>query len=414
MKAEIVAVGTELLMGETADTNSGWLASRFPQVGLELQYVTVVGDNLAQLTEVLGRAFQRSDFTFTCGGLGPTEDDLTRDAVAKVLGEEITTAPELLRWLEGVFRERRMEMPAANIKQAGIIPSATSLPNPMGTAPAWWVERGGHVIVTMPGPPRELQFMWEHQVEPRIRERVRGNIVLTRTFKTIGLSEAAVDEMVHHLYGSNSNPYLGIYAKPDGIYLRAIARAQGQRQAQEMLHPLEEGIQGALGRYIWGVDEDRPEEMVGRLLTERGLTLATIESCTGGLLAGTITDVPGSSRYFRGGIIAYSNDIKVAAGVDPTVIEKHGAVSQECAAAMAQAVCRHLGADCGLSVTGVAGPDSLEGVAPGNVFIGVAHPGGVEVLHQRYPPRRPLVKARAATMALLELVRVLKAGVGQK
>ena len=395
-------------MGETADTNSGWLASQLPALGVELRWITVVGDELERLTMALERALGRSDFTLTTGGLGPTEDDLTREGIAQVLGETITPEPDLLEELRTYFRERNMEMPARNMKQAGIIRSAHSLPNPLGTAPGWWVEKSGHVIIAMPGPPGELQHMWEHQVRPRIQQRAQGTVILSRTLKTIGLSEATVDEMVSHLHGGQ-NPYLGVYAKPDGIYLRVIARGASQEEASLLIHPIEENIRAVLGDYIWGADEETPQGRVGKLLTARGLSLATMESCTGGLLAGTVTEVVGSSAYFKGGIVLYTDSAQPISGVDAEVIETYGVASQQTAEAMARAAAQQLGADIGIGLTGVAEPPEPEGAPVGTVHIGIVHPQGNTVVHHLFPPRRELVKRRAVTMALLELCRVLSA-----
>ena len=408
MKAEVIAVGTELLMGETADTNSGWLAQRLLELGLELHAITVIGDDLDRLTDALERAWRRSDYVFTIGGLGPTEDDMTRDAVARMLGETMTTDPELVRWLEARFRRRgTAPMPLHNLRQAAIIPSAEGLPNPVGTAPGWWVEKDGTVLATMPGPPGEMMEMWNDQLTPRLQARVIGSIIRTRTFKTIGLSEAAVDEMVSHLYATDGLD-LGCYGKSDGIYLRAIAKATTEAAALTVLDGLERDVRQALGPHLWGLDEETPQQRAGQLLRERSYTLAVLESCTGGLVAGAITEVPGSSAYFKGGTVTYADDRKVAAGVDPKVIEEHGAVSHECAAAMAEAARRTHGTDCGIGVTGVAGPDDLEGNPPGLVYIGVSHPGGTTTSEYRFPARRALVRGRAVASALLALCQELQ------
>lgn len=407
MYAEIIASGTELVMGEIQDTNSSYLASHLPSVGLEARQITLVGDNLEHYAEVLERAWQRSPFTFTTGGLGPTKDDVTREAIARVFQEDIYTDKAHLESLKDYFKARGTEMPPPNIKQAWLIPSAMGIRNRMGTAPGWWAEKSGHVIVALPGPPRELQDMWEREIVPRLRERVKGNVVLTRTIKTIGLSEGAVDEMATPLLVMD-NPYVGVYAKPDGIHLRIIARAATQAQALSLIEPVEERLHTIFQGSIWGTDDETAEESMGTLLRQRGLTLATMESCTGGMLADLITNVPGSSHYFKGGIVSYTSELKVSSGVPAYLIEKHGAVSPQVAEAMAQAARERLEADCGIGITGVAGPEELEGKPPGTVYIGVAHPGGCESAYHRFPANnRSLVKRRAATMALLSLRRVL-------
>jgi nicotinamide-nucleotide amidase len=407
MYAEIIASGTELMMGEIQDTNSSFLASHLPSLGLEVRQVTLVADDLEHYTEVLERAWKRTPFTFTTGGLGPTQDDVSREAIARVFQEQVHVDDQLLETLKTRFRQRGTDMPAHNIKQAWLIPSAVGLTNHSGTAPGWWAEKNGHVIIALPGPPRELYDMWEREVSPRLRNRVHGSVVMTKTIKTLGLSEAAVDEMAFSLLKSQ-NPYVGIYARPDGIYLRVIARGANRDEASGLLRPVEEELRSVFGANIWGIDDETPEEIVGALLRHRGLTLATMESCTGGMLADTITNVHGSSDYFKGGVVSYTNELKIASGVPAELIEQHGAVSGQVAEAMAAAARLRLGANFGIGITGVSGPDELEGKPPGTVYIGLAHIGGCESSNQRFPANnRGLVKRRAVTTALLALQRIL-------
>jgi nicotinamide-nucleotide amidase len=268
------------------------------------------------------------------------------------------------------------------------------------------VEHSGSIFVAMPGPPGEMKEMWQNHVFPRLRERVGTQSIVTRTIKTTGLTEAGVAEMVAPHFG-HDNPYLGIYARPDGIHLRIIARGDSDERARELLQPLEESIKKALEPYIWGYDDETPEASVGSMLKERGLTLAVMESCTGGLLASAITDVPGSSAYFKGGIVAYSNELKTASGVEARLIEEYGAVSGEVALAMARAARERLTAEIGISTTGVAGPDPLEGKPVGTVHVAIAWQRGEKHYPFRLPPRRELVKGRTVTLALLELARLL-------
>ncbi|MBI4298975.1 MAG: competence/damage-inducible protein A [Chloroflexi bacterium] len=411
MYAEIISIGTELLMGEIVDTNAAYLAARLPGLGIELRWVSQVGDDMDKLSEVIQRALSRSDLTLTTGGLGPTSDDLTRECIARVLREEIRVDDRLLEDIKTYFRGRGGAMSSYNIKQAAIIPSAQAIINPRGTAPGWWVEKAGHTIVAMPGPPGEMERMWQDEVSPRLRHLIKGVVIVTRTLKTIGLSEAAVNEMIAPLFES-TNPYLGIYARSDGIHLRAIAKAPTNAEALALIAPVEEHILRVLGPSIWGVDNETPEEQVGVLLKKRGLTLATMESFTGGLVASAITEVQGSSDYFRGTIVAYSNDLKVTFGVPAELIEKYGAVSPQVAEAMAEAACHQLRADVGVGTTGVAGPSELEKKPVGTGFIGIAYNGQTRSISGRYPPQRPLVRRRAASHALVELLQMLR-GTGQ-
>ena len=428
MKAEILSIGTELLMGELTDTNAPFIASQLPALGIQLQWVSQVGDNLDMLTEAFTSGLGRSDIIFTTGGLGPTQDDLTREAIANALGEEMTVRDDLLDHLQDYFRRRGTEMPSTNLKQATVIPSAQSIPNQRGTAPGWWVERacssqstdetaaqGKKIIVSMPGPPVELRGIWEAEVVPRLKQEARGEVILTRNIKTTGLSEGLLDEMVAEYLG-RENPYLGIYAKSDGIHLRIIARAPDEEAARSIIQPVERGLVSIVGPYIWGYDDETPERAVGLLLTQNKLTLATMESLTGGLLASSITADPGSSSYFKGGIVLYSTDdpaIIAAVPVLGRTIEKYGFASEESARAMAEAAREQLKADIGVGVTGVAGTEDIQGqpastpTPQGTIHIAISYRGDVRYFHDRLPPRRSVIRVRAASTALVELRRLL-------
>jgi len=406
MKAEIISIGTEILLGQITDTNASYLAGQLPLLGIDLYWASQVGDNRRRLVEVMRRAWGRSQLTITTGGLGPTEDDLTREAIAEVLGEEMTVDPALEQELREFFRRISYEMPDRNIKQATLIPSAQAIPNPRGTAPGWWVEREGRILVAMPGPPEEMQRMWEREVLPRLRIKAEAGVILSTTFKTFGLSEAGVDELISALL-SSANPTLAVYAKPEGIQIRLTAKARESEEAKRLMAPMEARVREILGERIWGTDDDTLEGVVGELLTGKRLSLATMESCTGGLLASVLTDAPGSSAYFRGGLVAYSNEMKSAWGVDAKLIEERGAVSPEVAQAMATAARLRLGADIGISITGVAGPTEIEGKPAGTIYIAIDDGKRRRLISGNYPPRRPDVKRRAALAALFELRRAL-------
>lgn len=406
MKADIVSIGTELLMGELVDTNSAYLAARLPPIGIELQRITHARDDLDALTDVLRQASQRSDVVLTTGGLGPTDDDLTREAIASLLGESLYIDAESLERLRETFRRRGLNMAQTNVKQANLIPSARSIPNDNGTAPGWWVESGGSIIVAMPGPPGEMHPMWETQVEPLLRERSDGSVILTRSLKTHGLGESAINELIAPLFHL-PDVALGMYAQAQGVQVRLRARAATSAEAERMLSPVEAELRRLLGEHVWGADEDVLEERVGRELSRRGLTLAVMESCTGGLLAHSITQVPGSSDYFLGGIVSYTNEVKAAWGVAPSLIREHGVVSPEVARDMARACREAMNADIGIGITGVAGPDELEGQPVGTVHMGFSHQWGEHHLSRRFPGQRALIKQRATVQALLELWEML-------
>ena len=406
MKAEIFSIGTELLMGELTDTNASWIATRLPPLGIQLQWVSIIGDDLGMLTEAFSRGLQRSDILFTTGGLGPTSDDLTREAVAAALGETAVVQEEVVRALEQYFKNLGMEMPSHNIKQALLVPSAQFIPNRNGTAPGWWAERDGRFVVCMPGPPGEMQAIWQEEVEPRLRQMVHDEVTVTRNIKTMGLSEGAVDEIISEFFGQE-NPYLGIYSKADGIHLRVIARGPDAATARNLIQPVEEAILTRLAPYVWGYDDETPEQAISLLLKEKGLTLATMESCTGGYLANSITEAPSSSDYFKGGVVAYTNRMKIANGVPPETIEKHGAVSQETATAMARAVRERMGADFGVGIAGVAGPSEEEGKPVGLAYLSIVGADKVTEMKLQVPRRRAVIKCRLSNQALIELRKLI-------
>ncbi len=403
MRSEIVSIGTEILMGQITDTNASWIAQQLPALGIDLYWVSAVGDNLGRLREVLARGLERSDLVICTGGLGPTEDDLTREAIAAVLGEDIVQDPQLESDLRAHFARRGNPMPERNLKQATRTASTTALPNPRGTAPGWWSERDGHVIVAMPGVPHEMRYMWETQVVPRLSSRLGDVIIHSRLLKVIGLGESAAEERIRHLLHTD-NPTVGTYAKEDGIHLRLTAKAASLEEAKSMVEDLENRIRAELGIHVYGVDDERLEGIVGQLLMARQLTLATMESCTGGLVANVITNEPGSSAYFKGGLVTYSNQAKIDFGVPAAVIEQHGAVSCETALEMATAARQRMSASVGLSVTGVAGPSELEGKPPGTVHLGIDVEGQRRAISASYPVVRVQMK-RLTMLAALDLLR---------
>jgi competence/damage-inducible protein CinA-like protein len=398
MRAEILSVGTELLLGHITDTNASWLAQQLSPLGIDLYYVSQVGDNLQRLSETLQRARERSDLIVMSGGLGPTEDDVTREAIAAVLHETPTVDPELEQALRGFFAGRGIAMPERNIKQAWVLPSVTVLANPIGTAPGWWAERDGKVIVAMPGVPYEMMRMWQNEVIPRLRPRT-GALLFTRILRVAGMGESTVEERLDAVLHSD-NPTVATYAKRDAVDVRITAKAETTEQARALVSAVEEQIRQTLGQHVFGVDDETPQSVAIRMLVERGLTLATMESATGGLLASLLTDVPGSSNAFRGGLVSYATDLKEQWGVPAEVLAAHGAVSIETARAMAEAARERTGANIGISITGVAGPDEQEGKPVGTVHIAVASPDGIRDTSQQFRGPRGEIKLRAAYTAL--------------
>ena len=406
VKAEIISVGTEILLGEILDTNSHYIAARLPALGIDLYHMSKVGDNLDRLTETIRRAWERSHLTIISGGLGPTEDDLTREAIAQALGEELYVDKGIEANLRRFFASRGLSFPEGNVKQALLIPSARAIPNPRGTAPGWWAERDGRIVVAMPGVPTEMERMWEVEVAPALAQRATGAVLLRRTLKTIGLGEGHVDDMVSPLLKS-TNPTIGVYAKADGVHLRLAAKAESVEAAGQLIEPVEAELRRILGPAVWGADDDTLEGVVGQMLKEQGLWLATMESSTGGLLASTITDVPGSSEYFKGGYVAYTAEAKISLGVDPELIAGQGVVSAEVALDMARAARQRAEADIGVGVTGVAGPDRLEDKPPGTMHIAVDDGASPQSISYAFYQGRAATKRRAVTSALALVRRCL-------
>lgn len=410
MRAEILSCGTELLLGHISDTNATYLAQSLSSLGIDLYFVSQVGDNLGRIVETLRRAWERADLVIMTGGLGPTEDDLAREAISALLGETMQVDPQLEIDLRARFAGANASMPDRNLKQATLIPSARALPNPRGTAPGWLVEKDGHLIVAMPGVPREMYRMWEAEAVPRLAEHMGGSAIFTRLLRVSGMGESAVEERLDALLHS-ANPTIATYAKTDAVDVRVTAKAETLVEAQEMVAQIEAQVRSQLGQYIFGTDRDTLQSVVGQYLADRQRSLAVMESLTGGLLASTITDYPGSSKHFIGGVVAYSSDLKVQMGVPRETIEQFGAVSPETARAMASVVRQLLKTDYGIGVTGVAGPDMQEGKPVGTVYIAIAGPQGL--VDGRGPGWRGSREdqKRLAVLAALNLLRLHLEGV---
>jgi|CZCB01.1.fsa_nt_gi nicotinamide-nucleotide amidase len=411
MRAEIVCIGTELLLGEIVDTNAAFLARQLAELGIDLYYKSTVGDNLERIVETLERAWQRSDLLLLSGGLGPTQDDLTRFALAQLIGEELTLNEEALAQVEGYFARRQRLMPEINRQQALLPPSARPLPNPRGTAPGIWLEKDGKYIVALPGVPLELKMLMTGEVLPRLRQLLGQDHpgLITRVLKTTGIGESALEERITDLLEVRDGVTIAPYVKHGEIHLRLAVKAATRQEGLARMAPLEAALRERLATYIYGADEERLEDGVGRLLLEQGLTLGLAESCTGGLLGHRITEVPGSSAYFMLGIVAYSNEAKKKLlGVEEETLRCHGAVSPETAEAMAKGLRRRYGVDLGLATTGIAGPGGGTPEKPvGLVYTALAAPGGVQVLCHHFPWDRTENKLATAQAGLTMLWQYL-------
>jgi nicotinamide-nucleotide amidase len=377
--AEILTVGTEMLLGDLVDTNSAYLGGRLAALGVSVYRHTTVGDNTARITAALREAASRADLVITTGGLGPTSDDLTNQCLGEAAGREMVEYPEARRHVDEMFRRFGREPTPSNYKQA-IFPEGSKLiPNPVGTAMGAMLELNGALVATFPGVPGEMRRMFEDTLESLIRERSEGAIV-SRTLWFTGIGESALAEQVQDLLDA-SDPTVAPLAGQGKVRLRVTSRADTTEEAAKKIAPVANKILTRLGDHYFGEDDETLESALGKLLTDRGVTLALAESCTGGLLAKRLTDGAGASAYFIEGLVTYSNESKERLlGVPNDLLVQHGAVSEPVAGAMAEGVRKVAGTDYGLSVTGVAGPEGGSEQKPvGLVFVGVSDEEGTEV-----------------------------------
>lgn len=410
MLAETIFTGTELLLGQIVNTNAAFLARHLAAAGISLYRQVVVGDNLERIKQAILEAQPRADLIIVCGGLGPTDDDLTREALAAALEVPLEEHPGAREHILQFFAVRHRPMPAQNLKQALIPRGAQILENPLGTAPGFFLAHKGKLYACLPGPPGEFRAMLLEKLLPLLAPYGAGReVIFSRVLKITGLGESAVEEKVQDLL-SHTNPTLAPLAKTGEIHLRLTARAPDIRAALALIEPLEKEIRHRLADYVFGSDEDTLEGAVGSLLTSQGWTLAVAESCTGGLLAHRLTNIPGSSTYFRQGIVAYANEAKTQLlGVSPEDLTLHGAVSSEVALAMARGVRALAGTDVGVGITGIAGPGGGTPTKPvGLVYLAVDLRGETQVRRELFQASREEVKWRASQSALDLLWRALR------
>jgi len=406
MDAEIIAVGSELLTPLYQDTNSLFLTERLNSLGIEVRFKTVVGDRADDLATALREALSRSPLIILTGGLGPTEDDLTRGVVSGVLRRPLREVPEIRRQIQERLARFGRPMAENNLRQAMVPEGAVWLENNNGTAPGIWIEYDHKIVVLLPGPPGELEAMFDAACVPRLAQASMEQRIKTRVYKVVGLPESEVDKRAAAIYQSYANPTTTILAKPGGIEIHLRARAATDQEAEARLAELGDQIELALGEYIFSTHGESLEEVVGMYLVMRQKTVAVAESCSGGLLAERLTRNSGSSNFFLGGAICYSNALKTSlAGVPTTLIEEHGAVSQPVAQAMAEGIRARTGASLGVGITGIAGPAGGSPEKPvGLVFIGLADERGTQVREFRFPGNRERVRLWATQMAL-EMIR---------
>jgi competence/damage-inducible protein CinA-like protein len=410
MDAEIIAVGSELLTPHRHDTNSLYLTGKLNSLGIEVRFKTVVGDDAERLGAVFHAALDRSELIILMGGLGPTEDDINRQVVAGILGLELHEVPEIIERIAARYSRTGRKMPANNARQALVPEGAEWLPNKRGTAPGIWIEHEKKIIIMLPGPPRELEAMYEAQCMPRLKGLVSGVQIRTRVIKVAGLPESEVDERIAPIYKPYKNPSTTILSTGGAIEVHLNAHAHTQDQADALLDELTDKIEPALGDHVFSTRGETLEEIVGMYLVMKQKTLAAAESCTGGLLSERITSVPGSSEYFLGGTVCYSNELKTRfAGVSPRLLETYGAVSKPVAQALAEGIRLKTNASIGIGITGIAGPGGGTQEKPvGMVFIALADERGTEVREFRFPGDRERIRLLSSQFALEMLRRRIK------
>jgi nicotinamide-nucleotide amidase len=407
MRCEVVAVGTELLLGQIVDTNSSYIGEQLSLVGIDSHFQTKVGDNWNRIKSVIEQALERSDAVVVCGGLGPTQDDITRDVIADVLGVPLDRDPELEDKIRSMFGNRGRDMPANNLRQADVPRGAQTIPIQPGTAPGLVCDVGetGKVIYAVPGVPWEMQQMVEQFVLPDLSDRAGITAVIrSRVLRTWGQSESGIAEQLadYHteLEASGRCTVAFLASGIEGLKVRLTAKAATVAEVGAVLEAEVDLVAKVLGDSVFTVDDESMEQVVLRLCTEQGLTLGTAESLTGGLIASRLTDVPGASNVFRGGVVSYASDVKY----DVLGVPKGPVVSDAAAEAMAEGACRVLGCDVAVAVTGVAGPDSQEGNPPGTVFLASVVDGEAESIMVRLPGDRQRVR-QFSCISALDLLR---------
>jgi len=410
MNAEIIAVGSEMLTPERVDTNSLHLTAELNNLGVEVVTKCVIGDDRERLTDAVRRAISRSEIVILSGGLGPTEDDLTREAVADALDRKLLFRDDIADGLERRFAQMKRKMAEINKRQAFVIGGADVLPNDRGTAPGQWVEESGAVIILLPGPPHELKAMFERQCLPRLKRLVPPLAIRTVFLRVTGMAESDLDQLIAPVYTKYRNPVTTILAAGSDLQIHLRARCGTIAEADALLAEVAGPIELLLGDRIYSRNGDPLDVVVGQMLRKQHATVSVAESCTGGMLGERFTAVPGSSDYFVGGFITYTREMKIELlGVPPEILQQFGAVSQETAEAMAAGARRRTGSTYALSITGVAGPKAGgESVPVGTVYVGLADAAGVLAVHRQFIGDRTRIRTFTCQMALDILRRRMK------
>lgn len=406
MRAELITIGDELLFGQTIDTNAAFIGEKFAEAGIELAYHTTVGDQADDLISAIGLAMNRVDFVLTTGGLGPTHDDITKKVICKFFKRQLVFHEDILKSLEKRYSELGITMPPINQNQALLPQGAKLIENKVGSALGMIFEERGKTLVSVPGVPAEMEAMVTDSIVPMLLQKSAGQVIVHRKLRTIGIMESAIFEKVKDIIDEKSFIKIAFLPSYKGVDIRLTARTDNRAKAETALAELDQKYRERIGKYIFGYDNDELPAIVGFLLTEKKQTLAVAESCTGGLLGKTITDISGSSAYFKGGVISYSNEIKIdLLNVPPVAIEAHGAVSSETARFMAEGVKEGCGADIGVATTGIAGPTGGTPEKPvGLVYIALASSKETRIKEFRFKSNRAATRIRS-TYAALDMIR---------
>ena len=407
MIVEIVSTGTELLLGQIVNTNAPYLARKLNELGYDAVYQTTVGDNRRRMASVMAIALERADIVITSGGLGPTQGDITKEVSAELLGLPLLLHEESVEHIRNFFARRQLTMTNNNLRQAMMPEGAIVVTNHRGTAPGVIIEHGEKTIIHLPGPPMELEHMFEMSILPYFAKRFGGQgVIFSRVLRTFGIGESTLEERIRQFILAQNNPTIALLARSGEIHVRLTAKADSELAARSLIDELENSLREQINEFIFGLDDQSLEQVVGDALSKMNLSLSLAESCTGGAVTAKLTDVPGSSAYLIGSVVAYSNQVKIdQAGVDASLLATYGAVSQQTACAMAEGIRRRLGTDIGVGVTGIAGPGGGTPEKPvGLVHIAVAGPNGVMTEEEHYTGQRTAIKTRTVN-ATLDLLR---------
>ena len=420
MTAEILCVGTELLLGNVVNTNAAFLGRELAAIGIFTYYQSVVGDNAARLKECLALSFSRSDIAIVTGGLGPTYDDLTKETVAGYFGLEMEMHEESLERLKKFFAQFGREMTPNNYKQAMMPKGCAVFQNNYGSAPGLAVSGNGKTAIMLPGPPREMEPMYREEAKPFLLKKQSGKALVSKTLNIFGMGESSVEHRLGEMMRSSANPTIAPYAKEGEVELRVTASGRNEGECLKLIEPAIEKIKSEIGEFVYGIDAKSLQSAVVSKLREKNLTLATAESCTGGLIGKRITEIAGSSKVYLGGIISYANSVKTSQlGVSERTLAQHGAVSEQTALAMCEGAAKNLGADIGISTTGIAGPDGGTKEKPvGLVWVGLYFDDKkngtlthramkLNLARHMYRDEREMIRYMASSNALCEILKLL-------